>query len=320
VDRRELAMKTGRNLLDAIAAVFSFALELGLIESNPVDGFRRTLSRKSRTKRGRAENDPGRDIRPIEHPAEIAKLLEAARGEGLETHVLVMLLRDAGLRVGEALGLRWRAVTWGDDDQDRRRALLIDTSRQRGGEAEAPKSGRARKVQLSRRLRGALFALHRQRERPAPDTFVLRRPVGTFRNVVWPRILQAADIGHRRPKDLRDTFASQLLSAGVQLGYVSTQLGHADFGVTVRHYAKWAGGDEYRTALTLEPGEVPADLLARLVESPQAPLIARDDVTALSELDRATARDLDAFDHAASYADGAGLVAGTGFEPVTFGL
>jgi integrase len=207
-------MKTGRNLLDAIAAVFSFALELGLIESNPVDGFRRTLSRKSRTKRGRAENDPGRDIRPIEHPAEIAKLVEAARGEGLETHVLMMLLLDAGLRVGEALGLRWRAVTWGDDDQDRRRALLIDTSRPRGGEAEAPKSGRARKVQLSRRLRGALFALYRQRERPAGDAFVLRRPVATFRNVVWPRILRAADIGHRRPKDLRDTFASQLLSAG----------------------------------------------------------------------------------------------------------
>ncbi len=99
------------------------------------------------------------------------------------------------------------------------------------------------------------------------------------RQIVWPRILQAADIGHRRPKDLRDTFASQLLSAGVQLGYVSTQLGHADFGVTVRHYAKWVGGDEYRAALTLEPGEVPADLLARLVESPQAPLIARRDRT-----------------------------------------
>jgi integrase len=127
--------------------------------------------------------------------------------------------------MGEALGLRWRAVTCGDDDEDRRRALLIDTNRPRGGEAEAPKSGRARKVQLSRRLRGALFALYRQCERPLGDAFVLRRAVGTFRNVVWPRILQAADIGHRRPTDLRDTFASQLLSCGVQLGYVSTQLG-----------------------------------------------------------------------------------------------
>ena len=37
-------------------------------------------------------------------------------------------------------------------------------------------------------------------------------------------------------KDLRDTFASQLLSAGIQLGYVSTQLGHSDVGITARHY------------------------------------------------------------------------------------
>ena len=63
------------------------------------------------------------------------------------------------------------------------------------------------------------------------------------------------------------TFASQLLTAGVQLGYVSTQLGHADVAVTSRHYARWAGGDEYRQPMTLELGEVPADLLARLAES-----------------------------------------------------
>ena len=66
------------------------------------------------------------------------------------------------------------------------------------------------------------------------------------------------------PKDLRDTFASQLLTAGVQLGYVSRQLGHADVAVTARHYARWTGGDDYREPVRLLPGELPADLLARL--------------------------------------------------------
>ena len=73
--------------------------------------------------------------------------------------------------------------------------------------------------------------------------------------------------GHSRartPKDLRDTFASQLLTTGVQLGYVSRQLGHADVSVTARHYARWAGGDAYRNPLTVQDGEVPADLLARM--------------------------------------------------------
>jgi integrase len=49
-------------------------------------------------------------------------------------------------------------------------------------------------------------------------------------------------------KDLRDTFASQLLTSGVSLGYVSKQLGHADVAVTARHYARRAGGDSYLRA------------------------------------------------------------------------
>ena len=86
----------------------------------------------------------------------------------------------------------------------------------------------------------------------------------------WRRILDRAGIEHRAPKDLRDTFASWLLSLGVQLGYVSMQLGHADVAVTARHYARWVGGEIYRLPLTLEPGEVPADLIARAAaESPQ---------------------------------------------------
>ena len=48
-----------------------------------------------------------------------------------------------------------------------------------------------------------------------------------FRAREWRRICQRAEIGHRALKDLRDTYASQLLTAGVQLGYVSHQLGHA---------------------------------------------------------------------------------------------
>jgi len=80
------------------------------------------------------------------------------------------------------------------------------------------------------------------------------------------RITREAKLGHHAPKDLRDSYASWLLSLGVQLGYVSRQLGHADVAVTARHYAKWVEGDTYREPMTLLPGEVPADLLARVVE------------------------------------------------------
>jgi hypothetical protein len=48
-------------------------------------------------------------------------------------------------------------------------------------------------------------------------------------------------------------------------------LAHAHYGsVTARHYARWTGGDYYIEPEPLQPGEVPADLLARFsVTSPK---------------------------------------------------
>ena len=122
------------------------------------------------------------------------------------------------------------------------------------------------------RLRVALLEHYRAALAPGATIHVLPGvDPAHFRNRGWRRILKRADIGHRKLKDLRDTFASQLLSAGVQLGYVSQQLGHADVAVTARHYARWVGGDQYREPMRLEPGEVPADLLSRLSESQRTP-------------------------------------------------
>jgi hypothetical protein len=80
----------------------------------------------------------------------------------------------------------------------------------------------------------------------------------------WARIVKRAGIGARAFKDMRDTFGSQLVSAGIPLAYVSRQLGHADVAITAKHYARWTGGDDYREPVRLLPDEVPADLLARL--------------------------------------------------------
>ena len=68
-----------------------------------------------------------------------------------------------------------------------------------------------------------------------------------------------------KPPNNTDTFASQLISWGVTLGYVSKQLGLADAAVTARHYARWTEGDEYRAPEALLEGEHPTDLLTRIV-------------------------------------------------------
>lgn len=126
-------VSTGRTYLDAVSGVLQYAKDLGLVESIAVDDFRKTLRRYSRTKRGRAEASPGHSIEPIDNPQDVQQFVEAARAEGLETYVFVLLGLDAGLRRGEALGLRWSCVVWGTDEDDPSRALVIDKSRPRGG-------------------------------------------------------------------------------------------------------------------------------------------------------------------------------------------
>ena len=138
------------------------------------------------------------------------------------------------------------------------------------------KSGRERTVAMSRRLRGALLAFQLTKGRPGEGliAFIDHGNYRSFRKLCKAaKVSEAAKVNGstrpRTPKDLRDTFASQLLTAGVQLGYVSRQLGHADVSVTARHYARWAGGDAYRCPLDVGEDEVPADLLARLARIPR---------------------------------------------------
>ena len=126
-------------------------------------------------------------------------------------------------------------------------------------------------------MRDGLFELYRERKADA-DEHVLRTPEDTLYRA-WQRVVRRANVGLIRRKDLRDTFASQLLTAGIQLGYISKQLGHASLAVTEQHYALWIEheGDAYRAPMRLHPGEVPADLLARLQKRPHGDPTWRED-------------------------------------------
>jgi integrase len=116
---------------------------LGLSETNRVNGFRLGLKRCQQMKRGRAAT--ASRIRPNEAEP-LSRLLRAARAAGLEAYAFVLTLADAGLRLGEARALTWGQVQWGTGAEDRSHLLLIDRSRPTHG---APKSGRARRVDLS---------------------------------------------------------------------------------------------------------------------------------------------------------------------------
>jgi len=281
VEGRGRAAKTGRNYLDALSGVFALAVDSEVLEANPVDGFRAVLRRRNRTQKGRAQNDPTASICPIEKAEEVDAFVTHSRQVGGVAHIVDLLCLDAGLRLGEATALRWEDCSFGRNANDTARSLRIRASRSRGIHLGKTKSGRERTVAMSRRLRSALLAFQLEQGRPEDGPIA---PVdhGNYRKRHFRKLCEAAEIAlvakadgssrPRTPKDLRDTFASQLLTAGVQLGYVSRQLGHSGVSVTARHYARWAGGDAYRSPLEVREDEVPADLLSRLAEkSPQNP-------------------------------------------------
>ncbi len=81
----------------------------------------------------------------------------------------------------------------------------------------------------------------------------------------FDEVLRRAGLAGHTPKDLRDTFASWLVSLGAPVAWVSESLGQSNWAVTARHYARWMD-DAARQPLTpkLDSGDVWPDLLARV--------------------------------------------------------
>jgi integrase len=123
------------------------------------------------------------------------------------------------------------------------------------------------------RLRAALGELYLSSStRPGRDERVFPSLDAKTLRTSWARIATRADLPAVRMKDLRDTYASHLLTRGISIQWVSRQLGHGSIGVTQSHYARYLGAGEdhvYVEPARLEPGEVPADLLARLADCSQ---------------------------------------------------
>jgi len=88
-----------------------------------------------------------------------------------------------------------------------------------------------------------------------------------FQRDIFADLSKAAGLGRRTPKDLRDTFASHLLSNGVDPFQIMRWMGHApgSYAMFRRRYAKYlnAPGEVWQEPMQLEYWEVPPDLLGR---------------------------------------------------------
>jgi integrase len=177
------------------------------------------------------------------------KLLDAARGNKFEA--LYVLSLTVGLRMGEALGLRWSDIDF--HAKTLRVSRQLQRVRDGGGLVfSEPKNASRRTVNLPERAVEALKS-HRKRqleERVKATHYedsglVFATGKGTpldAQNVVnrhFKPLLKRADLPDIRWHDLRHTYATLLLSRGTHPTYVQKSLGHASVQLTLDRYSHW---------------------------------------------------------------------------------
>ena len=190
-----------------------------------------------------SKGESSRKIDPLTRD-ELTLLLNTFREHFSKHFPLALTLSFTGVRLGEALALKW-----GDIDFNSR---FIDVQRSfsRGKFLSTPKNGKSRRVDMSLQLTETLWRLKHERQKECDDVleWVFPNEVGNlinpnnWRRRIFYKALEKAELRQIRIHDLRHTYASLLIQAGESLAYVRDQLGHSSIKITVDTYGHLVPG------------------------------------------------------------------------------
>jgi len=183
---------------------------------------------------GRRQREPSGRDRWLTRDEGTRLLLAACEG-GRAPHLadFIRLGLNTGLRPGEMLGLEWSRVDVV--------ANLIYLG------AEHQKNGKVGSVPLNQAARAAIASRARFRAQhcsQSPWVFCTRRGarIASVKKG-FTLAVERAGLEDVHPHDLRRTFGSWLVQAGVDIRRVSELMRHSDIRVTARVYAHLAPGD-----------------------------------------------------------------------------
>jgi integrase len=146
-----------------------------------------------------------------------------------------------GLRRGELVALRWREVDFAG------RKVVVRRTMSGAVEANSTKSRRVREVPLPDQAAAALHRLSRRADFTASDEYVF---VNRFGRRLGPSALRrrferardAAGLEPLRFHDLRHSYGSLVVAAGIDLASLKAAMGHSWITTTERYlHARPAG-------------------------------------------------------------------------------
>jgi integrase len=180
--------------IEVLRHLLYWAVDEGFLTANPIARVRLPKQR--------------RKPRPILSLTEEAKLLDAAAPH---LRQLIVAALDAGMRRGELLTQRAEHIDL------TRRVLSVTHSKTPGGEA--------REIPLTARLADLLANLHRTNPEGLVFTFK-GRPIERIKTA-WKGAIRRAGIRYCRFHDLRHTFNTRLMEAGVVQDVRKALMGHS---------------------------------------------------------------------------------------------
>ena len=222
------------NALRTGGALLSWAIEEELATVNPFINPGKVF---------RVESFRGDYLRP----EEVTLYLDGVKKKAPRYYPILRTMLHAGLRIGEAIALKWGAIDWNG------KFLTVQESSWQGIVGTPKTKSSLRRVDLApetlavlEQHRKAVAAQSLKSGRSMPEEVFVNeagRPMDSSKiRRAHERGLKSAGLRHIRIHDLRGTYTSLAVSAGVPIYFVSKSLGHSDTAITERHYASLAPG------------------------------------------------------------------------------
>jgi integrase len=247
LNTKGLKPKTIQNVVMALSALYTEAIEDGWVNHNPALRPSKLIQVPKR----------GERVEVFTHEEELV-VLQTAQEKCPHYYPFILCLFRTGLREGEAVALR-------PEDLDlNHRYMLIQRNFTAGRMSDTPKNRKRRTVDLSQDLRTVLRETLVIREAeamlhgspsegwlfPATQGGIIRS--NNFRDRVWKPLLKAAGLSYRWVHATRHTFATRMIMGGANLVYVQKQLGHSSIQITVDLYTHWIERSERKTVLEVD--------------------------------------------------------------------